>query len=92
MKKHMRNSKTNNEPIRRDALTGEKHVKSDLLRINISSDGQTTIDKEQTMEGRGIYVHAKSKDKLHSNPNRLISLLKKYDGDINILEKLKEVL
>ncbi len=88
----MRSSKINNSPIRRDALTGALHPKDKLIRIDISKDGTTTIDKDQKMNGRGIYVSAESKDLLTTNPARLISQLRKHNGSLEIIEELKEVL
>jgi len=43
-------------PMRTCALTREKHLKSDLIRIVRTPEGSVVIDQTGKINGRGVYL------------------------------------
>ncbi len=71
--------------IRTDILTREKYPKEELLRIDINKNGDTTIDYNFIKNGRGIYFHRNSLEKLLKK-NILKNILKKYNGSFELIK------
>ncbi len=75
---------------RKDIVTQNRYERDELIRIAIQKDGVTTIDKEHSHGGRGIYIHPSSIAK-GIEKNILKSQIKRYKGNYNsIIERLKE--
>lgn len=80
------------EVNRKDIVTKKIINRNELIRISISSDGVTSIDKDFKKGGRGIYISRTSIEEGISK-NILKKNIKRFGGDINsiIIELKKEV-
>ncbi len=75
---------------RKDIVTNKRYERNELIRISISKDGVTEIDKDYSKGGRGIYIHPENINKAIEN-NILKNNIKRFKGDYNkIVELLKE--
>lgn len=84
----MRNSINN----RRDIVTKKSFPRNELIRISISKEGLTKIDKEYKLGGRGIYVLPESiKEGL--NNKIIFKNIKRFKGNFEEIKEdlLKEV-
>ncbi len=80
----MRSMKVN----RKDVVTNKKVDRNEMIRISISKDGVTSIDRNFNNGGRGIYV-LKSSIKIGIEKKILQKNIKRFGGDIsNILNEL----
>ena len=75
---------------RRDIVTNEIFDKDELIRISISKDGVTRIDKDKNLGGRGLYIHPmyikKGIDK-----NIIYNSIRRFKGNMDsILVELNE--
>lgn len=88
----MKNMKRSMEVSRKDIVTKEILKRKDLIRISISSNGTTKIDKNFNMGGRGIYV-SKSSIKIGLEKKIIKKNINRFGGDINSIidELMKEV-
>ncbi len=76
---------------RKDILTNQRYERSELIRISILKNGETNIDKEYTMGGRGIYILPPNIDEA-INRGVIKSQIKRFKGDYEtILKQLEEV-
>ncbi len=76
---------------RKDIATNVRYERDELIRISITKDGTTQIDKEYNLGGRGIYIHPNSIDKAIEK-GMLKSNIKRFKGDYDfIIKQLKEV-
>ncbi len=76
---------------RTDAVTRKTYNRDELIRVAIQKDGTTTIDKEYSQGGRGIYLHPTSIDKALDR-GILKNQIKRFGGNIKDIEQqLKEV-
>ena len=85
------NMKRSMEVSRKDIVTKEILKRKDLIRISISSDGTTNIDKDFNMGGRGIYI-SKSSIKIGLEKKIIKKNINRFGGDINSIidELMKE--
>ncbi len=76
---------------RKDIVTQERYERDELIRISITKEGVTKIDKEYNLGGRGIYIHPSSIDKAIEK-GILKSQIKRFKGDYDsVLEQIREV-
>lgn len=71
---------------RKDILTKNIYNRTELIRISIQKNGDTFLDKEYTLGGRGIYIHPSSLEKGIKN-NSLKSNISRFGGDIKLIEE-----
>ncbi len=72
---------------RKDVVTNKRYERNELIRIAISKDGVTTIDKDYSIGGRGIYIHPDSIQKGIDN-NIIRNNIKRFKGDYETIIKL----
>lgn len=76
---------------RKDIVTQERYERDELIRISITKEGVTKIDKEYNLGGRGIYIHPSSIDRAIEK-GILKSQIKRFKGDYDsVLEQIREV-
>ncbi len=72
---------------RRDILTNKSYDREELIRISILKNGETSIDKEFTLGGRGIYIHPSSLKKT-LDKKILERHIKRFNGDFSQIKDL----
>ncbi len=76
---------------RRDIVTNNRFDRNELIRISILKDGTTTIDKNYSNGGRGIYIHPTS-IKSGIERGNIKSQVKRFKGDYEfVLQQLLEI-
>ncbi len=75
---------------RKDVVTNKRYERDEMIRISILKDGTTTIDKDWTAGGRGIYIH-KDNIKQAIEKNSLRGNVNRFKGNYEVvLELLKQ--
>lgn len=76
---------------RMDVVTRKKFDSRELIRISILKNGETLIDKNFNLEGRGIYIHKLSIEK-GLKTKILERNLKKFNGSFELIKEELEVI
>ncbi len=76
---------------RKDIVTNQRYERDELIRISVLKNGETNIDKEYSLGGRGIYILPSNIDEAIKR-GILKSQIKRFKGDYEtILKQIEEV-
>ncbi len=87
MKKNNRNKIVN---LRKDIFTNKRYLKNEMIKLVKKLDNTLELDIEQTKEGRGIYIHPDSLERVNKSDNLLKYFNKKnYKVSDELISELK---